>query len=307
MSIPEAVKKQVEEAERLAKEALESAPQETQADDELPEQEVDTLPEQQEEHEQKPQEKTEDWEHKYRVLQGKYNAEVPRLHDELRAKSQELEYLRGKLELLEQVVTKQLAKEEQQQPQTDETIENFKETFPDIYAGVERLIKQYMDSVSKVVEEKVKPVEEKTKQVSQSAFVAQLTQLAPNWATLNTDQRFLDWLQEKERFSGMTKHELLMMAYNRGDVQAVANFFNTFEAEMANEKPTQSTQSTIAPPVGKPRTVSTVGRSSGKIYTESEIKDFYKKVALGRISQSEKERIERDIIKAMQEGRIINK
>jgi len=299
--IPDAVKKQAEEAEELARKiAAEEQPIEEETPEEGETAEVVDLPAE----EQEPQE--EDWEHKYKVLQGKYNAEVPRLQEENRKLQDEMRLLREKLELLEQFIAQSQPKETPQaQPAEaeDEAVKQLKEDFPDIYTGVTKLLEQFERRIASLLEEKVRPVQETVEQTTMATFQARLSSLVPDWTELNTDSGFLEWLKAVDPFTGKTRHEMLLEAFEARDADRVARFFQAYKDEQQTPKKRPS-QATTLPPSGESYTPSVGRRPQGRMWTAQEIKDFYTKKALGKISPEEASRTEAEILRALKEGRV---
>jgi len=249
----------------------------------------------------------EDWEHKYRVLKGKYDKEVPRLHKEIKQLRREKEELYRRLELLERVVSMQKQQSETPQaPQVeeeDEEIKKFKEDYPEIYRAIERILQK------KVLSKVEKELGDLSKNVTEQQFYAQLTSLVPEWRELNTDPDFLAWLQEEEGDTGLTRHQLMLSAYEQGNAPAVAKFFKRYLAQQRNndsepveKKPAPATKN-VAPPHRK--TSSSVREGAKKIFKESEINEFYRLCALGKISPEQREKMEKEIIDALVEGRVL--
>ena len=82
--VPEAVQRQAAEVEALE---AEIATQETPPEPPAPEPPVDPPP--------APPAAAEDWQHKFQTLQGKYNAEVPQMRNQITALTQQIENLKA--------------------------------------------------------------------------------------------------------------------------------------------------------------------------------------------------------------------
>lgn len=249
------------------------------------------------------------WEHKYKVLKGKYDKEVPRLTREIRTLKQEKDQLLQRLSLLEQVVSETMYRQKQASaPQTvedeDTDLAKLKEEYPEIYSAV-----------YKMVEKKIKrEVEPQLAQVHatavQNSFYGRLNALAPEWKTLNSDPDFLDWLsQPSDEIPSKTRHQLMLSAYNEGDADTVAHFFNKYlsqikasegEVNMSQQKP--QAEKAVAPPYKK---TAQSGKASKRVFTESAIKQFYTDLALGKIPPEKREQLENQVLEAIMENRII--
>lgn len=255
---------------------------------------------------------SDDWEHKYKVLKGKYDKEVPRLNKELKMLRQEKEGIAQRMSLLEQVVAEVMSRSSKQSSapseplsEEDEELKRVKSDYPEIYNAVTKL-------VEKKLTREVKPELDQVKATTaQSAFYSRLDALLPEWRAINSDPDFLEWLsQPSEELPSKTKHQLLMMAFNEGDATAVASFFKRFifttkrtsEGEEVTTVKTQAEKS-VAPPYRK--TAQSGKESSKKIYTESEIKQFYTDLALNKIPPDKKGALEQQILQAIMDNRVL--
>jgi hypothetical protein len=321
MSLPAQIKSQIEEANK-AEEALlknhqsEETPLVTETPDTPLEEENVQGSDSQEEPIQDADSDSdsgdEGWEHKYKVLQGKYNAEVPRLQKDLKNITKEKEQLLNRLSVLEQVVSNMNSNVQPNAPQKtseseveeeDEELKTLQEAYPEVYNSVVKLL-------DKKVKQEIAP---KLDTISKDTFAAKLSSYVPNWEVLNTDPDFVSWLQEVDPLSGYTRHQLLLTAYQNQDVTKVANFFkvyeNTVQKNQLEETPTventpivSEASRNVAP---THREKATSGNISKKIFKQSEIEDFYKKASLGKIKGEAKTKQEAAIVQAVMEGRIL--
>ncbi len=263
-----------------------------------------------------------EWEHRYRVLQGKYNAEVPRLHQEVKA-------LRAELEQLAK------AKEEpepEQKPQqksllSDEDIEDYGEDLIDVIkrAAKEELLPELdrLREENRMLKEQVSTVSTSLVESERDKLVRVLTEQVPNWEEINTNDDFLQWLNEQDAFSGARRHDMLLQAFEENDAARVVAFFKGFikenkafdrtseagrtPAESNRGQPKVDMESLVAPgkPSGGEATTSSA-QENERVWTQSDIAAFYSAVRRGayRGKESEKRAIEQQIIKAANEGRV---
>ena len=171
------------------------------------------------------------WRHKYEVLQGKYNSEVPSLNNQVKLLTSQVDKLSKQLEVLLQ--SKNVSQVEEGsstsdvEEDADDKLREFKEVYPDIYEAVEALYKKKIRDL----EAKIKETEKISSQVAQKDFYATLDTLVPDWRTINTSQDFYNWTQEVDPFAGVRKYDLLMSAYNALDAKRVASFFEAYKKE----------------------------------------------------------------------------
>ena len=251
-----------------------------------PEQNQNPEPEVQEP-EQKP---AVDWEHKYKTLQGKYNAEIGRLQASLRDLQAENEALKTELKTLKEMIEKQ-----NRSATDDEILQNLKDSFPELYDVLKQMSSRFVtrDELEKLKSE----VTQEFKPIFRTTFESQLTALVPDWQELNVDPEFINWLQQKAPFSTKTLHELMLEAFNQGDAQAVAQFF----IEYKKQRTPQPSQNVA--PAGRQVVQQT---TSPRLIKREEITKFYRDCALGKYTPEEKARKEAEIARAIKEGRVID-
>jgi hypothetical protein len=234
-------------------------------------------------------------------LQGKYNKEVPRLHEEMRSIRQENDFLRGKLELLERLVAENSrigGSQHEESSEEDDDIATLKNDFPEIYKAIEKMLRK---SLPKDADSKASYAAQAAQQAVMATFQMKLSSLVPDWQQLNTDPNFLEWLKHRDRFSRRTRHELMLEAFSHGDAETVAEFFNAFKALSGDQSQKAQPRQHISPPVGRSKSP---GSQSSRTFKQSEIEEFYRRAALGKVDPQTKDRFEREILQAMKEGRV---
>jgi len=286
--LPKAVEEQVRRAEDLHRqmygntegnpaptEEAEVAPEEPKAAVETPAEEVVT-PEQES-----------NYKRQLEVLKGKYSAEVPRMAQEIR-------------DLKEELAKFQMNETPQPRPSKlkPEEIEEYGEGFIDVMKrAAAEVVPEDVGQIKKQVDE----LRAQTNKLSQERFFNDLSRQAPQWERLNEDKEFLTWLSGIDPFTGRIRQEVFDEATSSRDSWRVANFFNAFGGEPKPEQPVTDplveqvephTTRVSAPPPGR------------RIYSTSDIAQFYSAVREGRYSRDEAARIEQDIFAAQSEGRI---
>lgn len=250
-----------------------------------------------------PTDEGEDWQHKYEVLKGKYDKEVPRLHREIKLLKREKEDLLKRLALLESVVTN-IQQQQRQAPQApsqdieDEELKRFAEEYPEVYKSVAKLLEKKLKTVEATVQSQAS-------MMAQQNFYSRLTALVPDWERLNTDPDFIDWLQEPEGETGFTRHQLMLMAFEKGDADRVASFFKRFIAQSQQDGSQSPYKARADKNVYPPQRKQVQQEPSKKMFTESEIKEFYRLSALGKIDPKKKQALEAEILSALAENRVI--
>lgn len=260
-------------------------------------------------------------EHKYKVLQGKYNAEVPRLQRAHAQQAEEVRQLRDQLTATQNLLASlgqrgEPAASPSNPPTRTKLVkdEEIKEFGADLYDFMKRVVREETQSeISSQVEGKVRPISQKVDQVANAATsVAQrvvkndeqavldlLEEKVPNWLQLNEDEGFLQWLNVREPYTGVARGQLLTEAFKAHDGPRVVAFFNGYLTEHAaavtppaNPQPSAAPAPPAAPPQALDRFVapgaSRPGPSnapdvSGKrVWTRAEIAGFYAARSAGR-------------------------
>lgn len=277
-----------------------------------------------------------DPDHKYKVLQGKYNAEVPRLQAQLRESTELVTELRQRVNNTESLLAAMSAAPsntpaEPPPPATPPGIseEERAQFGPDLIDVIERVAAA---KVMPEIEQRVAPLKTTVEQASQRASQAEhsmavserektlnaLEAAVPDWQQQNEDQGFLNWLNEKDAYAGVPRGKLLTDAFRANDANRVIAFFKGFQTENAVVTP-----STPAPPVVEPQvnladqvapgtpktgTTSAPNESGKRQWSRNDISAFYAKknefVTKGVPIPDEFQQLERDLIAAQREGRI---
>lgn len=203
----------------------------------------------------------EGWEQRYRVLQGKYNAEVPRLQRQVNEQTNSIRSMQDQLTATQNL----LASLSQQQrgappagdsPQPAAPVrlvkdEEVKEFGADLVDLMRRVVREESATFIPEIDRRIAPVAQRVDQAAQTAQHAaqsaarssqqtvldMLTERVPNWQQLNSDAEFLNWLDEVDPFSGAQRGALLQQAYQAHDGPRVVAFFSGFLKEHAAVTP----------------------------------------------------------------------
>lgn len=243
------------------------------------------------------QKKDDQWEHRYKVLEGKYRAEVPRLNAENRELKQQFESLKNEIEQLKSRGTQapsSLISAEDREKYGDDLLDVIKRAAQEQVAAKENEIADLKRQLDAVTTTTAKSVE--------VSFFDRLGQLVPDWVTINGEDGFLRWLDEYDEFTGKTRQDLLSDAEQAKDAERVAKFFKKWkDSQKAVETNTQrnlesqvapDSNRVVAPPTGK------------RIFSRGEIAAFYAAARRGEISAKDMVSMEAEIHAATIDGRI---
>lgn len=306
--LPQKVREAEEKAEALYKQLYEKAPEapkepapeppsaettEPPAQEETPEP-VGSQESGQEEEQPAPES---DWEHRFKVLSGKYSAEVPRLAADNRELKTQLKVLESQLEDLKSGKT--AGKQSYVKP---EEVEEYGENLIDLIRRAAREEVAAKEAEIETLKAKIDAFDSRTSKVVEVDFFEQLGKEVPDWIAINDDKNFHKWLDGYDELTGLRRQEMLSQAEADKDSRRVANFFKAYKkagqtwAAAASRKlesqVVPETNQSVKPQPGK------------KIWTRQEIGNFYGAMRRGEVSDKDAVAIEAEIHAAQIEGRV---
>lgn len=259
----------------------------------------------------------ENWEQRFKTIQGMYNAEVPTLRAQVKTQESELNALKEQVRVLTQAAAK-AKPEDKPKPQVDpKDVESFGADMIDMvqrYAQqVYTQLAEQLSNQSAQFEERIRKLEEAvmgvrqtTETTLQNQFYATLEQLVPDWKTVNASEAWLAWLGEEDPIYGTTRQVALEVAHRRGDVERVARIFKAFKASRP-PKPSEALASQVSPSGSGGGATPAPPAPAKKMISQKFVQTFYDDLARGKYKGKEAEaaRIEQEINLAAAESRII--
>jgi hypothetical protein len=324
MALPKAVQQQLEEADRIVadingektgEDSSETNPvnqqvdQNIQADPPLNDLPPDNTVSQETRQSEIPEEK---WAHKYHTLKGMYDAEVPRLHSQMREMQTQMQ------QLIADKAAVEATKVEQKQVVESLITEQDKEAFgPDLIDLIERATESKVGTLREREAQLVQEIKELKGQLGsvserqvvsdKDRFLVGLGQQVSDWEALNVDQGFLAWLQQVDPVYGIPRQAALANAYEILDVNRVANIFKAYKQTLpqtpAPSRAKQELQRQVAPTRTRSTTTPT-DNVNDKIFTNQDIEQFYNDWRRGFYDEQEAADMEKQIHTAIAEGRI---
>lgn len=256
-------------------------------------------------------------EHKYNVLAGKYNAETARLMasaESVRLENQQL------LAKIQQQQTPAAPRAEERFDLSMVTTKEREEFGEELVQMMARIAKANSGAEVERLSRELAGMKAAVQQTSQIGAETRMekvwTQLdakIPTWRVINNSQQFVDWLQNIDIMSGRPRQEGLTQAFEVGDGPRVVGIFARFVQEDSSSRPTSpetpapaavNRETLVAPSAGRGGSQEAPNGSSGKIWSEHEINEFYSRVQRGRISPEEKKATEAEIMAAVTTGRV---
>jgi hypothetical protein len=262
---------------------------------------------------------SENWEQKYKSLQGHFDREVPRLHQQNRE-------LAGQLQALQQRIDELSRKPEAPtKPEPLSTAEDDDAYGADLMSAVRRAAAdQAREAESRVAQQlaerdkRIAQLEQllgKTGQeVSSLTFEQQLARAVPDFEAINTDPRWIAWLQEIDPFTGHPRQSYASYVYDQGNVEAVkkiVDLYKSMSAPAVTQQQTQQTQrqSELQRQV-QPSPVSASSpptpNTKDRVYTEAEATRLFNKVRDLNVAgkYEEANQLENELSLAYMQGRV---
>lgn len=257
-------------------------------------------------------------EHKYSVLAGKYNSEIARVTGRAEQLAADNAVLLSRLQA--QPAPPAPARVEDRFDLTVVTPKEREEFGEELVQMMARIAKANsgaeVDRLSREIASMRGQVQQ-TQQIGvesrREKIWAQLDAKIPDWRVINNSQQFVDWLQNIDIMSGRPRQEGLSQAFEAGDGSRVVGIFSRFVQEDSSSRPTPDAPAAalvdqgtlVAPAAGRGGSQEAPNGSSGKIWSEQEINDFYSRVQRGRIGSEEKKALEAEIMAAVTSGRVV--
>jgi len=260
---------------------------------------------------------------KYKTLQGMYNAEVPRLHQQNREMSSRVQQMEQLLASLSAQQTSAQSQQIVEKIVTDKDVEEYGESL-DVMRKVSReelipmeqrftQMEQMFRQMQTNVVPQVQAVAQRQQVSAEQGFWAELTSVVPNFRQINDNDAFQSWLLSADPLTGITRQTYLDDAQRSLDAKRVANFFRAWLESTGQAAVAQSTgraqnselEKQVTP--GRSRNTGTPATTNqGKMYSPQDIQKFFNDVRTGKYKgrEPERDRIERDIFAAQRENRI---
>ena len=304
MKLPESIQQQAEYAEALGQKfagvSNKEVAEQTQQTEEQPKAEEPK----QEEAEASEMEKLRN---RYSSLQGKYNAEVPRLN----ARNQELEgELRHLMEENKRLRDEAAKKEASAGYLTENDASEFGSDMVDLVRrGAKEELKPYSQVASRLMSEveelknQLRMTQQQAVASAQEKFYADLTRECPNWESQDKDPQFIAWLQERDPALGVIRQQALNDATNQLDGHRVAVIFNTYTTFLQQKKTTDNPLARQVSPSynGAGHAESAPERK----WTQAGIAAFYEGVRHGEYTPEQRKQIEQEIENAVATGQVL--
>lgn len=234
------------------------------------------------------------WEQRFKVLQGKYNAEVPKLHAEVKALTEKVNTLRAAAQVAQPA---QLVKPEEIDKYGPDFIDMVRRAAEESF-GPER---DALKATIAQLEAKLSGVAGHQEQAAQQAFFDALSAAAPDWEAVDQDDSWKQWLAQYDADARNTRQAILDDAIKARDASFVASMIAKWKAQRQARTPSLAA---LAEPASSRATPPS--EPTKKIWSKAEVDAFYREAAKprnGKYTPEQIVRIEQDIESAVREGR----
>ncbi len=270
----------------------------------------------------------ENFEQKYKTLQGMYNADMTRL----RSEKADLE---ARLKAVEQKITTPPANTPPTKAKREPTVlitasdkeefgeaievmrraaqEEMENRYSETITSLQETVRLLQSQITTDIAPSVKRVSAHQAASVEDRFWNDLDTMVPDWEAINADDGFQTWLLEKDRLSGFTRQAFLEDAQRKYDSVRVSEFFNEWKLKTtpSNGSKPGSSKSDLEKQLvpGKSKSSGTGQEPKAVVYTREDVRKFYRDVASGvyKGNEPERARIETDIFAAQQSGRIVDR
>ena len=317
--LPEAIRRQVEEAEALERELYgESTPETGNTDPETPPVEPAETPEPvavapaEQPAPPAPKDDEETYQQRYRVLQAKYDAEVPRLHAQVREANAQIQTVLAEIAQIKAApppVAPEPAKPDNDAEVFGEDLIEAVDRRAEAKARklVDEQLLQMRQYIAKL-EEQLGTVNQQVTVSSQDRFLSQLAARVPDYESLNTDQGFLAWLAEADPVYGIQRQVALNAAAENLDAERAANIFSAYKtltgkqvATAQQQQARQELERQVAPSASR---VASQQAPTGKIWTAAEYEKALDPRNIAKMGRAEADRVFAEAEAAYNEGRV---
>lgn len=258
----------------------------------------------------------ETWKHKFLSMQGRYNSEVPKLRDQIKAMGSEI----GNLNKLLTTVRQPAPVKAEDTFKSSVTAEQVAEYGPELIELINSVVK---DATAEHVKEinflkgQLKQTDTQLAGNAREQLLVNLNTQVPDWEAINTSKEFVDWLALPDAYSGDIRHNMLKAAFEANNSPRVIAFFKGFLAELAAMAPAEEEPGKRIVPKTPLKSLAAPGRAKSTaapsnapaekpIFTAHQIAQFYTDKSLGkwRGRENEAKELEAAIFLAQAEGRI---
>ncbi len=253
------------------------------------------------------------WRQRYETMRGKYEAEVPRMMEQMRLQTAQLQQLTTQLDSLRQAPPAPAQPEQPLVTRKDE--DTFGADLVDMARRVSReeardlgkrleKIEAILKNVAPKVE-RVKQVEAEVAQSREDRFWSEIEKEVSDWQEINSDQRWLSWLKEYDPIAGQPRQQSLAVAQSALDFRRVIGMFKLFKSTITPAQPAGKPKTELARQVAPARNATaTAAPQAQRTYTGADYAHWHDPRRANDSDVAEVAAMKAELDKAYVEGRI---
>ena len=248
---------------------------------------------------------------KYKSILGKYDAEVPRLHQQVREMTEVTKQLQDELKALKVEPTKS---KEKVSLVTDADRAEFGEELLDVQRRVAEEVSQgyegRLEQQDAVIKELREELAKNGSQVGEVGFSQRLNQAVPDFPQIDSDERWVAWLNEHDPMLRGPRRVQAQQAFDAHDAGAIAHYVSLWKETLAAPTEAKPNQAELEKQVAPNRSANSVRTQSAtqnsKLYSPKDMDRAWNKVRTlnTRGQYAEAEKLEADLTVAYMEGRV---
>lgn len=319
MDLPKAIQAQLDEAAEIQKQ-LTQPETPTEPTDTEPEAPPATPPEPEAVPQSEPASEPnavpeETWERRFKTLAGKYEAETPRLHQQIRDLQTQLQ---SQAEALLELKSRPEPTPEPAKPLvTSDDEESFG---ADLVNLMRRVATEATNSVAdrlarleaaasqiNTLQQKVSEVSTSQAQTAEERFYAKIAEAVPDWQDVDSDERWLAWLAEYDPIVGGPRQSALNAAGEAFDAGRVIALFNQWKAlNVAPQQPAvPQTQAELQRQVAPSKSKATTAKpATERTWSAEEYERAFDPRLRATMSNDEVAKLQAEADRAAAEGRV---
>lgn len=257
-------------------------------------------------------EDVETWKAKYSTLQGMHRADVARLTAEVTGLKATVEDLTAQLAAKPKVTppASALVTDKDAEAFGDDLIDLIGRKASEVAAPLQQEI-EALKAENASLKGTVTTVATGQTANNQQRYYKELGDLVPDFALVNADTAFLQWLAQPDPLSGEVRQALLEDAFGKLDVTRTAAIFDSFKQTLpppppAPVPPKDDLHKQITPGSTRGGPAALPDDPTAKTFSATEIEAFYRDLARGEYKGREAEatRIEKEIDLAISSNRV---
>lgn len=249
------------------------------------------------------------WKQRFDTLAGKFDAEVPRLHQQLRDQHERLQALHAQVE-------QAAAPPATGSPAMQQDIDSFGEDLVDF---VRRMAQEQIAVERAQLEKRFGAVTQQVEQVhgyvaqnETNSFWKEVVNLVPDWSAVDTSPSWIQWLDTTPEYTEATYRQLASQAIEKGKPEKVAKLVDEWRKATGQAHPGNGAQPP-APAQPQPSLSSQVAPStvksgsapvSRRVLSRSDYETMYDVRNVQRYGQQEAARLIAEADAAVAEGRV---